>query len=246
MSAEKRGRIFCIMAGVCFVICGMVELGIQRERGWWTGSLLMSLLHNSNLPMACGYVGCAVLLFWGRKKKSFLIFPGLMIMSLLCNEIELKIFGYPIFENWFQIIQILTYMAFMMILLVNICPLFHKKERNLRILDFLPCILALPLNIGAISDMVEYGEYDYKFYGLYCARYVFLFAALLFAALGLRNGLTKEKQVSQLRGLQEKDTPRMQDVFGGSEALKTCKELLDMGIITQEEFDEKKRQILGL
>lgn len=120
------------------------------------------------------------------------------------------------------------------------------KERNLRILDFLPCILALPLNIGAISDMVEYGEYDYKFYGLYCARYVFLFAALLFAALGLRNGLTKEKQVSQLRGLQEKDTPRMQDVFGGSEALKTCKELLDMGIITQEEFDEKKRQILGL
>ena len=34
--------------------------------------------------------------------------------------------------------------------------------------------------------------------------------------------------------------------LGGADRLKTFKELLDSGIITQEEFDQKKKEILGL
>ena len=34
--------------------------------------------------------------------------------------------------------------------------------------------------------------------------------------------------------------------IGAAEELKAYKELLDSGAITQEEFDAKKRQILGL
>lgn len=36
------------------------------------------------------------------------------------------------------------------------------------------------------------------------------------------------------------------DVIGGADKLKMYKELLDSGTITQEEFDAKKKQILGL
>jgi len=35
------------------------------------------------------------------------------------------------------------------------------------------------------------------------------------------------------------------DLLGGADKLRIYKELLDCGSITQEEFDEKKRQILG-
>jgi hypothetical protein len=35
-------------------------------------------------------------------------------------------------------------------------------------------------------------------------------------------------------------------VIGGADKLKMYKELLDSGIITQEEFDAKKKQVLGL
>ena len=34
--------------------------------------------------------------------------------------------------------------------------------------------------------------------------------------------------------------------LGTAEELKTFKELLDSGVITQEEFDAKKKQLLGL
>ena len=36
------------------------------------------------------------------------------------------------------------------------------------------------------------------------------------------------------------------DAIGGADKLKMYKELLDSGTITQEEFDAKKKQILGL
>ncbi len=36
------------------------------------------------------------------------------------------------------------------------------------------------------------------------------------------------------------------DVIGGADKLRTYKELLDSGVITQEEFEQKKKQILGL
>ena len=34
------------------------------------------------------------------------------------------------------------------------------------------------------------------------------------------------------------------DIIGGADKLKIYKELLDSGVITQEEFDVKKKQIL--
>lgn len=40
--------------------------------------------------------------------------------------------------------------------------------------------------------------------------------------------------------------PQVQQVVGGADTLKMYKELLDFGAITQEEFDAKKKQILGL
>ena len=33
-------------------------------------------------------------------------------------------------------------------------------------------------------------------------------------------------------------------LIGGADRLKACKELLDSGVITQEEFEAKKKQIL--
>lgn len=39
---------------------------------------------------------------------------------------------------------------------------------------------------------------------------------------------------------------RAATALGTAEELKTYKELLDTGVITQEEFDAKKKQLLGL
>lgn len=46
--------------------------------------------------------------------------------------------------------------------------------------------------------------------------------------------------------LSKKAVSTQPDLYGGAEKLETLKELLDSGAITQEEFDEKKKQILNL
>ena len=40
--------------------------------------------------------------------------------------------------------------------------------------------------------------------------------------------------------------PVVQQAVSTADELKKFKELLDMGVITQEEFDAKKKQLLGL
>ncbi len=46
--------------------------------------------------------------------------------------------------------------------------------------------------------------------------------------------------------LTSNDTTVIADVADDVEALKKFKELLDMGAITKEEFDAKKKQLLGI
>ena len=49
-----------------------------------------------------------------------------------------------------------------------------------------------------------------------------------------------------IRTVRPKDQGNVVQQVSPAEELKKFKELLDMGIITQEEFDVKKKQILGL
>ncbi len=55
--------------------------------------------------------------------------------------------------------------------------------------------------------------------------------------------LTKEEFEQEM---QNKNTPSTTSVISTADELKKFKELLDMGIITQEEFDAKKKELLGL
>ena len=59
------------------------------------------------------------------------------------------------------------------------------------------------------------------------------------------NGWTAPQQPVYTAPQQPYSAPRT-NAAGAAEELKKYKELLDMGAITQEEFDEKKKQLLGL
>lgn len=45
---------------------------------------------------------------------------------------------------------------------------------------------------------------------------------------------------------EELECSNQQPAFSGADEIKKYKDLLDMGVITQEEFDTKKKQLLGL
>ena len=56
------------------------------------------------------------------------------------------------------------------------------------------------------------------------------------------NGLLIKRQEQKAK----ENTQSVSAVAGSAEELKKYKELLDSGIITQEEFETKKKQLLGL
>lgn len=55
-----------------------------------------------------------------------------------------------------------------------------------------------------------------------------------------------ERQDKRAASAARQEAAPQSNATAGAEELKRYKELLDSGVITQEEFDAKKKQILGL
>lgn len=55
-----------------------------------------------------------------------------------------------------------------------------------------------------------------------------------------------ENGIIEVEPQQQRQSKTVKTTIGAAEELKTYKELLDSGVITQEEFDAKKKQLLGL
>jgi uncharacterized membrane protein len=80
-------------------------------------------------------------------------------------------------------------------------------------------------------------------YGYVCSVVFFLeFAVVLALTLLTMIGYVKVKKL----GIKEKDKPVIVNNISSANELKTYKELLDSGVITQEEFDAKKSELLGM
>ena len=54
------------------------------------------------------------------------------------------------------------------------------------------------------------------------------------------------KKIDEIKTAGDRNSTTVVNAISPAEELKKMKELLDMGIITQEEFDAKKKQLLGL
>ena len=56
----------------------------------------------------------------------------------------------------------------------------------------------------------------------------------------------KELSEEEFKTLQTKNNAPASTTLSSADELKKYKELFDMGVISQEEFDAKKKQLLGL
>lgn len=98
---------------------------------------------------------------------------------------------------------------------------------------------------GGTANWGYYGFYEYSpAWGFYieCAL---LIAVCVFSILDIRGLLTElpEEKFAKVMVTETAANPVVADAV---EELKKYKELLDSGVITQEEFEIKKKQLLGL
>ena len=120
-------------------------------------------------------------------------------------------------------------------------------KRNWLIPVILSCVeLVLLVSISILIEVGDraYSDWEYK-YSLQPIAYVTLFitvALVVITILGYKKAATK--------GIEE-ETPKIYRTevvnnIASADELKKYKELLDSGVISQEEFDAKKKQLLGL
>ena len=135
----------------------------------------------------------------------------------------------------FPIMKIPMYALFLLCVVMCIVSILSKKEhRDGRIHSILAIILFLYVNYCIISCSGGYGEtVSTKFP-------TGIFEFCLFAVIVV----SFVKRSTLITGLPEVKVAG--NTTSDADELKKYKDLLDSGAITQEEFDAKKKQLLGL
>lgn len=227
MNTSKKARIYSIIGAVCFTVYALssiFQLFIDEYR----------FLTSTDELWWAFLIGMAILLFVGKKNIGFIIVTGFGLGVQLYPLIE-----YQLYYNIMFCVKPLAYGLLFVLFLVNVVPPLSKKISMTRSLYYIPAVVYM---VGYLTVAMPRGEY-------------FIFpainaAGMLFAGLWLKADRQKVEQ-SVVRQNHYSSYNRQALVNQNShkadntEELNNYKNLLDSGVITQEEYDTKIKQLQG-
>ena len=232
METNDKGKTQALISAICFF--------------FYVGfAILIGNVHASDVRFAtstivifASIVGLAISIII-RRKLAVMVFSAITIIVTVIQELMTGGIGLD------SIIGFLVYG----LLLVNLI-LAINKSRIINGFFFLPSIVQLGYYLLYwFSGAINWIPSDLQIWVI--LRQVSMLIALLFAGLWLKKDVALSSSIG-VNG-QSSFNPQMNEqnavtstMIGGADRLKQYKELLDLGAITQEEFEDKKKQILGL
>lgn len=247
-------RVFSIISAICFLVFGIMNFmsfysiinTSYANPTDLSSTLTWSSLytfdykfnHIMEIIVSITFVILAIILFTNKKNKILLASSGLNLIAsliLLVNVIKLFKLGR------IDIIFIcLASIVLFVDILVNVIPSLNK---NLNITKVLTFILPVVMLISIIFYLIKFFSSDYDSYDIpYLVRVLLLLIGFISAGLWLSNfefGKAKNTTTTtQYQPVQQKKT-------SDADKLLTYKRLLDNGSITQEEFEQKKSEVLN-
>lgn len=224
LMSRKKTYLF---AAICYVICIIANL-ISR----------LSWIKYYSIQQFVPYIlwiALAVTLFI-NKRNVFIYSAGACALWNLYGSIM----------SGFRFDYLFSFLAYAC--LTSLVVLAIKKNSIAKKIWYLPCILFL---IGQLILWINWGYFSYL-----ASSWLWILLdiveAIAVALVGIWN---KEFSIPEMAGdnnvFSTAVMPTTQfdpatSKFGGADKIKMYKELLDSGVITQDEFDAKKKQILGL
>lgn len=189
------------------------------------------------------YIAFAVLLFLRKRNIGFVIASGLYVFLSIYDMIR--------FVSFYSTINFLASVCLFVLILLNCAPSLTKKAKITKVLWFVPGVLML---INCLIDYISIFRYYLSAGWIYIVLGLIQIAAFILMGLWFKESYaaTEEKDDPKINTYAAFDPHAVDSNLakaasvGGADKLKTYKELLDSGVITQEEFDAKKKQILGL
>ena len=229
----KNAKTLSIIASAAYIIAFSLDIIIVRSFS----------LEFDNLLWWGFLISMAILLLMNNRSIAFAIISGINVLRILYNTLYNWLYDWRYNLSAMGILLdlciIVSAIALFDLFLVGIKTTDGSKKL-ISGLWFMPGLL---LSVCYLYDWFRLFSVQIYLWAQVFSQ-AFHILALLFSGLWLKTIMqeTKDDAPAPLSNERIKDSI---PTLGGADKLLQYKELLDSGIITQEEFDEKKRQVLG-
>lgn len=223
MNTKNRSRIYALIAAICFASKAIMNFppAVVAVMFVMDGSRF-SL---ADIPFAFFTVVLfflAITLVLQKPKAVFVAVIPCILYDIYCLVTDFCIGNF----FWGVATSVFAAMVFSSI----------SGKSDLKTIWFLPALFVLIASIVELSQFVFFLKYDLTF--KYLSNYVLLFLAYFFAGLWLKSIVPPKAHSPSNRTSAQANTTAAQ--------FKQYKDLLDSGAITEEEFQTKKKEKLGL
>ncbi len=217
--SKQKQETYAIIAGVIYIILAMYNF-----IDWW-----MADYYHSDFQVLIGpvlLVGMAVTLFIKNKKAVAFAAGANALYYVILLIYEIYSYGvYPLL-----VCILLELFAYLALIVISVTTL--KKSQTIKKLWYIPGILFL------LATVIYF---FIRMYWMEISQLAVESIALFLAGLWLKvDSYTAKEDVPPTQA-----TLSSSITIGDADKIMMYKELLDNGTITQEEFDIKKKEILG-
>ena len=232
MTKTESGKKYALIAAICYAVYAIYNI---INRIIYVSNSEYATITVFNILFWIGMLGMAVALFVINQK--------IVIAAAGVNALLGAYYIVTYFSLW-NLCDFVAYAGAVVLIALSI-----KGNSTVKKIWFIP---ALVLLIGCVIGWINGGYFRY----LSAAWKPILFglveiAALLFVGMGIKEDATPVEaapvnEYATFNPQSVYSTTATSSTIGGADKLKMYKDLLESGTITQEEFDAKKKQILGL
>ena len=229
MTKTESGKKYALIAATCYAvyaIYNIIDVIIYVSNYEYATITVFKIL------FWIGMLGMAVALFVKNQK---IVIAAAGVNALL---------GAYYIVTYFSLWNLCDFLAYASVVVFVILTL--KGNDVVKKIWFVPVAVLL---LGCVIDWIEFLSATWIWKSMLVS--IVEIVALLFAGMWVKEIVAPAEaspvnEYATFSPQSVNSTPASSSAIGGADKLKMYKDLLESGTITQEEFDAKKKQILGL
>lgn len=229
MTKTESGKKYALIAAICYAVYAIYNIidGIIYVSNYEYATITVF-----NILFWIGMLGMAVALFV-KNQKTVIAAAG--VNALL---------GAYYIVTYFSLWNLCDFLAYASVVVFVILTL--KGNDVVKKIWFVPAAVLL---LGCVIDWIEFLSATWIWKSMLVS--IVEIVALLFVGMWIKEDATPAEaapvnEYATFNPQSVYSTTAVSSTIGGADKLKMYKDLLDSGTITQEEFDAKKKEILGL
>lgn len=214
----KGNKNFSTISGLLFIACSIFDIGYCAHQEY------LQYLDVLGWIYILIFAGVGITILIGQINIGTVVMFG---VDILIQVIYFFIDGFSLYS--FSLYSVITFLISLLFLICCIMVI-SKNAKNAKIVSF------IPVGLFILNRIIEF---DFSIWLIYT---VLIIAAYVLLALYINS-----IQFEEAHNIQISINSNLNTVYiGTADKLLQYKELLDIGIISKEEFEEKKKQALGL